>query len=106
MREEGEQSPVESSRRTRKGQIYDINPNERAYSADIIKLKEIPVEKEEIKNSKKSIFKEKDQKSSDIRLSKSTFGRYPEGNPAEHFNLDSKRIIGKSRIFRYMNDSS
>lgn len=51
---------MESSRRTRKGQIYDINPNERAYSADIIKLKEIPLEKEEIKNSKKSIFKGKD----------------------------------------------
>lgn len=91
---------------TRKGQIYERIPNERVYSADIIKLKEIPVEKDELNKSKKSILKGKDKKSSDIRLSKSTFGRYPEGNSAEHFNLDSKRIIGKSRIFKYINDEA
>ena len=38
-----------------------------------------------------------------MRLSKSTFGKDHRKDSSPSFNLDSKRIIGKSRIFKYLN---
>ena len=95
-----------NSESVRRSQISEKTPNYRSYSADIIKLKEVPYTKESSsrkieKNEKEKVRERKREEDRKLRLSKSSFGKNPE-RPSS-FNLDSKRIIGKSRIFKYLN---
>lgn len=78
-KEESFDENIESSgkRDLRKSKIFEKNDNYRSYSADLIKLHEVPNTKDSSvrRENKKQLLKNEQPPRNQMKLSKSTFGK-------------------------------